>query len=68
MLERQLNEAIERKPTVTFRYREEVRAVEPHIVGLQADNELHLSAWQTSGSRPDFRALTACAGQLSPSP
>jgi predicted DNA-binding transcriptional regulator YafY len=55
MWEADLKDAIKRKAVVTFRYKNEVRRVEPHLFGYHPDNELHLSAWQTSGTRPAWR-------------
>ncbi len=47
--------AIRDKKCLRFRYKNEVRVVEPHLLGYDSDGDLTLSAWQVSGTRPDWR-------------
>lgn len=48
-------DAIRDKKCLQFRYKNEVRTVEPHLLGYDSDGDLTLSAWQVSGTRPDWR-------------
>jgi len=41
--------AIESRNIISFRYKGVTRRVEPHLVGIDSDGDLTLSAWQLSG-------------------
>ena len=41
--------AIENRNLIQFRYKLQVRTVEPHILGFDSDGDLTLSAWQVQG-------------------
>lgn len=46
--------AIRERRVIQFRYKMEVRTVEPHTLGYRK-NELELCAYQSSGTKPHFR-------------
>lgn len=41
--------AIEQKRVISFYYDDSHRLAEPHLVGVDADGDVTLSAWQLSG-------------------
>ncbi|MCB4862357.1 WYL domain-containing protein [Sphingobium sp. PNB] len=55
MSEQQIANAIRHKLVLSIRYKEEVRVIEPHLLGYDRDGHLTLSAWQISGIRPGWR-------------
>ncbi|ABC63667.1 WYL domain-containing protein [Erythrobacter litoralis] len=53
-----LSEAIEHRRIVSFTYKEALRIVEPHLVGVNTKGNLALSAFQISGgSGQSFRSF-----------
>lgn len=54
MIGDQICAAIREKKVIQFRYKMELRTVEPHTLGYRK-GELELCAWQTSGQKPGFR-------------
>jgi predicted DNA-binding transcriptional regulator YafY len=47
--------AIRDRKVLQLTYSGQVRRVEPHLVGYDADGDLTLHAWQLSGTRPGWR-------------
>jgi predicted DNA-binding transcriptional regulator YafY len=47
--------AIAERRVIEFRYKMELRRVEPHLVGYDSNGDLTLSAYQTSGLKPGWR-------------
>lgn len=47
--------AIRGRLRLTFRYKDTVRVVEPHILGFGSHGKLALSAWQISGTGSGWR-------------
>lgn len=54
MIREDIGVAIRAKHVIQFRYKDELRTVEPHTLGVRK-GELELCAWQTSGTKPGFR-------------
>lgn len=55
MLRQPICRAIRSKTVLIFSYHDEIREVEPHILGLTRAGNLVLSGWQRSGERPGWR-------------
>jgi predicted DNA-binding transcriptional regulator YafY len=47
--------AIKRRRVIQFRYKLQVRQVEPHLLGYPKGSDLTLSAWQITGTKPGWR-------------
>lgn len=50
-----IDAAIAARLRLTFRYKDKVRIVEPHILGFDSHGKLALSAWQISGTGTGWR-------------
>ena len=48
-------DAIAKRQVLSLRYKDQMRTVEPHLLGYDSDGDLTLSAWQVSVSRPGWR-------------
>jgi|GraSoi_2013_40cm_1033754.scaffolds.fasta_scaffold101214_1 predicted DNA-binding transcriptional regulator YafY len=54
-MEQTICTAIKSRRLISFTYKNQMRVVEPYILGYGEDDDLVLSAWQVSGLRPDWR-------------
>lgn len=55
MMIEEIKNAINNKQLISFVYKDEIRVVEPHLVGVNIHKKPSLRAWQVSGEKPGWK-------------